>query len=191
VDQTIALLAQFRRGHDSEAAFRALFEIHYPPVVRFFRRKGIPLEECPDLAQEVFISVYKELRQLQNDEQFRGWLFAIARNAFHHYLERHHAEKRGVALTVSAPESIEAADGRPGALEAVLDRERVRKLREAMDGLPQQMRRCVTERVVGEASYEQIAERVGISINTVKAHLHRAKAELQKRLRPYFGEIEV
>jgi RNA polymerase sigma factor (sigma-70 family) len=60
-----------------------------------------------------------------------------------------------------------------------------------MDGLPQQMRRCVTERVVGEASYEQIAERVGISINTVKAHLHRAKAELQKRLRPYFGEIEV
>jgi len=65
------------------------------------------------------------------------------------------------------------------------------KLREALVQLPQQMRRCAQLRVVHDLSYVEIAELMGISVNTVKAHLHQAQKALRAQLSPYFEEIKL
>jgi RNA polymerase sigma-70 factor (ECF subfamily) len=77
------------------------------------------------------------------------------------------------------------------ALALVLEKEKLDKLYSALNALPEQMRRCVTLRVVEDRKYEEIAQQMGIAVNTVKAHLHRARRVLNERLSPYFGSIEL
>ena len=72
-----------------------------------------------------------------------------------------------------------------------LDREKVAKLGEALRQLPSQMRRCLHLRLAEECSYEDIAVTMGISIGTVKSHIHRAREKLREELRPYFGDAAI
>ena len=71
--------------------------------VNFFVVDGAPTpEDARDLTQEVFLAVYKGLPELAEPAQFLGWLFVIARNVFHHSLEKQYAQKRSWAATDSA-----------------------------------------------------------------------------------------
>jgi RNA polymerase sigma-70 factor (ECF subfamily) len=72
-----------------------------------------------------------------------------------------------------------------------LEKEKLEKLREALVHLPQQMRHCAHLRVVHDLSYAEIAAVMGISVNTVKAHLHQAQKALRTQLSSYFEEIIV
>ena len=81
----------------------------------------------------------------------------------------------------------------PGAdpLAVTLEKEKLEKLHEALQHLPAQMRRCAQLRIAHELSYVEIAALMGISINTVKAHLHQAQKSLRAQLSSYFEEMEV
>lgn len=68
-------VAEFQQGHDQDRNLQLLFERFYAQVCRFFQRKGFPLEDCQELTQEVFFSVYKGLLELRQAEQFQSWLF--------------------------------------------------------------------------------------------------------------------
>ena len=72
-----------------------------------------------------------------------------------------------------------------------LQKEKLEKLHEALVHLPKQMRHCAQLRVVHEMSYAEIADLMGISVNTVKAHLHQAQKALRAQLSSYFEEIIV
>jgi len=56
---SVELIREIKNGLNVEANFRRLFELHHARILRFFRRKGFPPEDCRDLTQETFISVYK------------------------------------------------------------------------------------------------------------------------------------
>lgn len=182
-----------------EENFHWLFERHYAQILRFFRRKGFDIEDCRDLTQETFVSVYKGLKDLRQEEQFESWLFAIAHNVWCDLIENRRAQKR--SATVLSLDAETEADGPPLAariadktddpLTAVLENEKLEKLREALQHLPQQMRRCAQLRVVHDLSYAEIAALLDISVNTVKAHLHQAQKALRSQLSSYFEEIEV
>jgi RNA polymerase sigma factor (sigma-70 family) len=182
-----------RTGEDFADTFRLIYERLHAQVYRYFIRKGISDEESRELAQDVFMSVYRKVHELRDEHVFLGWLFTIARNRYFAYLEHRHAQKRGSATTVEKNRegSLEyVVDRRPGVLDHMLDSEKLSRMREAMQDLPEQMRRCVLMRVLEEAPLEQIASNCGISVNTVKAHLHQARKALARRLKPYFGELE-
>jgi RNA polymerase sigma-70 factor, ECF subfamily len=193
------VLRDFRHGRNPEECFRALFTRFYPQVHRFFLRKGLPPEDASDLTQEVFFSVYKGLGAIQDETHFASWLFTIARNTFTNDLEKKHARKRsGIHVLPATRDADDQADldqlpsaAAGDALQDVLDREKTAKLTAALETLPRQMRRCVQLRVADDSSYEEIALVLGISINTVKAHLHKARKTLQERLAGYFGNIEL
>lgn len=196
---TEELVRDLRAGRHTEACSHTLFTRFYPQVCRFFLRKGLSLEDSRELAQEVFLAVFRNVDDLEEPAHFTGWLFTIARNAFANELDRRYAHKRGVSLSVLvttrpehelAPEE-QVPDARPNALEQILDREKVRHLRQVLQDLPPQMRRCVEARIVDNQSYGQIAEHLGISINTVKAHLFKAREQIGRRLRPLFGDVEM
>ena len=197
---TVELILEIRQGRNVEDNFHRLFERHYAQILRFFRRKGFDPEECRDLTQETFISVFKGVKDLRQPEQFESWLFAIAHNVWCSLLESRSAQKRA-ATVLSLDRQEENDDHLPIAagiaaggadpLTVALNKEKLEKLREALERLPQQMRRCAQLRVVHDMSYLEIASLMGISVNTVKAHLHQAQQVLRAQLSVYFQELKV
>ena len=194
------LIREIKQGLNVEDNFHRLFDRHYAQILRFFRRKGFDTEDCRDLTQETFVSVYKGLRELRQDEQFESWLFAIAHNVWCRMIERLSAQKRSLR-PLSLEEGSESedessiadriADGSADPFTVTLEKEKLEKLSEALEHLPQQMRRCMQLCVVHQLSYVEIAALMDISVNTVKAHLHQARKVLRTKLSSYFDEIEV
>lgn len=196
------LIAEINQGRKVEENFRLIVDWHYAQICRFFQRQGEKLEDATELTQNTFISVYKGLKEFRGESSFKTWLFSIAKNVLRDEQEKRRARKRqGITLSLdqnsqtdspedSPPLANQIADTSPDPLKAVLRKEKLEKLREAMQQLPEKMRYCAELRVIGDLSYQQIAELMGIEVNTVKAHLFTAKKNLRERLEPHFGEIE-
>ena len=193
-------IIDLKAGRNAEDNFSVVFECYYAQIHRFLRRKGLEPDDCRDLTQEIFLSAYRKLGDLRETSQFEAWLYKIALNAFRNRIEQKNAKKRFANLVPleedvkgtddSYSSSRSTIDPRANPMEATLEKERLDKLREALHQLPAQMRACTHLRVVNELSYPEIASVMGISINTVKAHLHKAQKALREKLRPYFGEVE-
>ncbi len=196
---TEEIIRELQQGLSVEKNFRLLFTRYYDPIYRFFRRKGMSPEDAWDLTQEVFLSVYRGMGELRESARFEKWLYRIAKNMYLNEMERRGAKKRAVAevsleeVRAGAPEiPFDAPSGvMADPMEGVLEEEKQKKLREAMEQLPVQMRRYVYLRVVKERSVQGIATLLGISVNTVKAHLHQARKILRERLSSLFGEGEL
>lgn len=196
----VEVIREIKQGLNVETNFRWLFDRHYAQILRFFRRKGFETEACRDLTQDTFVSVYKGLKDLRQEEQFESWLFAIAHNVWCSLIESRAAQKRS-ATVLSLEGEGESDDRLPIAarlanqsadpLTMALEKEKLEKLREALVHLPKQMRHCAQLRVVHDLSYAEIAALMGISVNTVKAHLHQAQKALRAQLSSYFEEIVV
>ena len=194
------MIREIKQGQNVETNFRRLFDRHHAQIFRFFRRKEFDPETCRDLTQDVFVSVYKGLKDLRQEEQFESWLFAIAHNVWCSLIESRAAQKRSATVLSLEGEgesddrlSIAArlADPNADPLTVALEKEKLEKLREALAHLPKQMRHCAQLRVLHEMSYVEIAALMGISVNTVKAHLHQAQKVLRAQLSSYFEEIVV
>lgn len=196
------LVEQWQAGGNREESFRQIFLTYYRPVYAFFLRRGFPAEECYDLSQDTFLRVSKSLQTFRHESSFESWLFKISANIYRNKLREQAALKReaqevslddltepmgpwegGAGLSLSAPES--------GALSGMLEQERQRLLRSALDSLPVQMRRCVLLRIDQDLRYREIAELLRVSIDTVKAHLYQARQQLKGKLGDYFGDVEL
>jgi len=143
-----------------------------------------------DLAQEVWIRVYRNVKRLQEPEKFRGWLSRIATNLFYDELRK---RKR-----VSAPLSLDAprltADGemdweiasdKPSPADDLTTREFYDQLHSAIADLPEAFRTTIVLREIEGMSYEEIAEITSVSLGTVKSRIARARSRLQSQLQNY------
>ena len=196
----VELIREIKQGLNVEDNFHRLFNRHYAQILRFFRRKGFDPEDCRDLTQETFVSVFKGIGELRQDEQFESWLFAIAHNVWCRMIERRSAQKRSLAVLSldqdggsddQAPIADRIVDGSADPFTVTLEKEKLEKLTEALEHLPQQMRRCTQLCIVHQLSHVEVAALMDISVNTVKAHLHQARKVLRAKLSSYFDEIEV
>jgi RNA polymerase sigma-70 factor, ECF subfamily len=183
-------------GGDPEAAFEQLFSRYYRPLSYFFAKKGFSSDECHDLNQETFLRVFNRMDTFRGEGPFKAWLFQIAANIYRNTLRERSTQKRD-AQEVSLDEAsdqpvaagVVALEDEP--LEHMLNDERVHKLREAMEELPPQMRRCVQLRIDQDLRYREIAVILGVSIDTVKAHLYQARQLLKAKLKGYFTDVDV
>lgn len=174
----------FQLGRDREAAFRVLYETYFPALLRFFARKGFDPDERLDLTQETFLRVYKGLNGYEHRRRFAGWLYTVAKTTHLKRRRRAAAAKRS-AIEVSRdamphPDPTLAVPERQ--LDGMLDDERRRALRAAVDELPEQMRDCLMLRLYHQLTYREIATVKKLSTETVKAHLFRARKKLEERL---------
>ncbi|MFL6263011.1 MAG: RNA polymerase sigma factor [Thermoanaerobaculia bacterium] len=188
------LIEQLQSGASRDEAFRRLFDLYSPRLYHFFTRRGFPHQECLDLTQETFLGIYRGMEGYRRDASFETWLFKIATNAYRKRLRWGAAGKRGgqeVPLEDEDDggpvERIAAADA-PAPGEEVLRKERSRLLRQAIDRLPEQMRKCLVLRVDQELKYREIAVLMRLSPETVKVHLLKARKKLQEELGPYFQD---
>lgn len=186
-------IRRFQAGRDRQGSFRFLYETYFRAIERFFARKGLSPEDCLDLTQETFLGIYKGLDGYEHRQRFAAWLYRAATTTWLKRLRTAATMKRA-AMEVSHdgmenPDPVLAVPGRQ--LDGLLDEERWRALRAAVAELPEQMRDCLTLRLYHQLSYNEIAVVKRISVETVKAHLFRAKKKLQENLADFaVGDLE-
>ena len=189
------IIERLQAGPPREEEFRRLFDFYYQRLVHFFARRGFPHPDCLDLTQETFLGIYRGIGSFRRDSTFETWLFRIATNAFRKRLRWGAAgkrEAREVSLEAGGePDGERGHDPpapEPPAGEDMLRKERARLLREAVEKLPEQMRRCLVLRVYQDMKYREIAALLRLSPETVKVHLFQARRRLREDLGPYFAD---
>ena len=197
---TVKIEAIFERLRDGggEESFRLLFDRFYWPLFRFFERRGFSTEECQDLVQETFLRVHRGIEEFRGESHCVHWLFRIAANTAGKALRHQSAAKRA-GSTVSwedqgleeAPHALPGRAETPAPLRQLLGKEKQELLRQAIDRLPAQMRRCVRLRVFQDLDYEEIAEALQISPSTVKVQLFKARKRLQSELEGVLTDFDL
>jgi RNA polymerase sigma factor (sigma-70 family) len=176
---------------EREKNSQRLFELYWPQIISYFRRRGFSQEKSKDLTQETFLWVYKRIDGFRRDSSFEWWLKGIAESIYKNEFRRRKAEKRdGIEQSLDAPASGDERS--PSPMEnlfspvasplAVAEESQQLALRAALDELPPQMRRCCILRYRKGLKYQEIADLMQISIETVKAHLFQGRKRLGARL---------
>lgn len=131
-------------------------------------------QDANDLAQEAFLKAFRAIGRFRGDSAFSTWLYRIAVNTCLTFRGSRKPEGNEVSETLP--------DGRPGALDRVIDLERSRKVRKAVAQLPAKQRATVILKIYHELSHEEVARAMGSTVGTVKANLFHALANLKKLL---------
>lgn len=179
-----AAVLAFQRGIEREKNFEVLVARFYGPVFRFLARRRYSEQDRLDITQEVFLNVYRGLKDFRGEAQFGTWVFKIAVNTCNRWHRRGRNEQPAIDDLVEDELDDETLYARAapflgGQLEELIVRERVAHLRRAIASLPDQMRRCVELSVYRDMRYPEIATSLGISVGTVKAQLFHARQRLR------------
>lgn len=160
-------------GGNSEA-FALLVERYDRAVYHLAYRTLHNVEEARDATQEAFFKAYRSLRTFKTGAKFSTWIFSIA---YHACCDRLARSKR-----YSNEEMPDRADTAPGPEREAIALDEARRLRAAIDALPEKYRTVITLYHLQGKQYEEIAEVLGLPLGTVKTHLFRAKEQLRKLL---------
>jgi RNA polymerase sigma factor (sigma-70 family) len=174
----IEWMARVREG-DMEA-FRRLVETHQARVVGTISKMLGSDAEAEDLAQQVFIRVWKSAPRYQPTAKFTTWLFRITRNLVFNELRR---KRHFVDQADEMPEPAERRDQEPD--QVLMEGELQSAIQDAINRLPESQRLAIILRRYEEMSYEEIATVMDTTVPAVKSILFRARAELRERLEKY------
>lgn len=182
-DTHAVLLRAVRRARASPepgAGFPAIEALVTPRLRHYFHHQSFAPEDAEDLVQEVLARAWRGLPGLQQEERFVAWLFVIAGNVSRTARARRLREKRFVVEGARLVEEV--ADPRAASYEASEGYTPRDVVRDALNELPAQQRRCLLLRVRDELSYREIADTLRLSACTVRNHLVAAKKKLRQRL---------
>lgn len=177
-------------SHPDRTAFAELLGRYQSHVDRILYHLAPDWQDRADLAQEVWIRVYRNIKRLNEPVKFRGWLSRIATNLFYDELRKRKRVKSPISL--DAPRRVE--DGEidwdlesdyPSPDDTLSTNEFYDHLREAIADLPEAFRTTIVLREIEGLAYEEIAEMTGVSLGTVKSRIARARAKLQSLLQGY------
>jgi RNA polymerase sigma factor (sigma-70 family) len=174
------------------AAFTELMQRYRSHVDRLLYHLAPDWQDRTDLSQEVWIRVFRNLKNLNEPEKFRGWLSRITTNLFYDELRKR--KRNAHPLSLDAPIVLDgseidweiAADA-PSPEDNLSTTEFYEQLRRAIYELPEAFRQTIILREIDGRSYEEIAEVTQVSIGTVKSRIARARLRLQEQLSGYLG----
>lgn len=169
-----------------EAACAALVAEHQRMVVLLAVNLLGDREEALDLAQEVFLRVFRTLHRFRGQSSLRTWLYRIvinqARNRRRLWVRRHRSDQIPLDVHLAAHGDPPSVPGtRPDRLFA--QKELAARLQSALDALPFDQRTAIVLREVDGLSYEELAFSLGVAVGTVKSRLTRARQALREVLR--------
>lgn len=139
-----------------------------------------------DIAQEVFLAAWCNLRSLRNPDSFLPWLRQITRNQAHLWRRDHAREKGDHESTLVA-----AADPGPSAAERVLSEEEARIVAEVLDAIPDEAREVLVLYYREERSTRHVAQLLGMSEEAVRQRLTRSRALMRQEVLARFGRSVV
>ena len=186
-----ALMARIAQG--DEGALRELIEKHQGAVYGTIAKMlGDPVE-AQDLAQQVFVRVYRAAGGYRATAQFKTWMFTIVRNLV---FNEHRRRSRATLVPLHPPENEGHGSGGQGGLdlpdlatkspgERALQEEMMEAIDAAILALPEQQRLAIVLRRYDEFSYEEIAGILKTSVPATKSLLFRARETLRVALQDY------
>lgn len=170
-------------------AWNELFNLHYAPCVRFIFQLSPDLsrEDSEEIAQEVFLSVIKNLPSFNKKSQLQTWIFKIAINKTRDFLEKRKAAKRGSGVKPLPMEHngedgaahLDIPDNRSRPDKSLLLKEEYQTLIQALDVLGDPCKTIIQMRYFGDLSYDEIASLLSMNPKTVSSRLSKCIDKLQ------------
>ncbi len=172
----------------SEAAFAGIVDRYKDRVFRLLGRYCRDQVECEDLAQDVFLKVFRKLHTFQGGSAFYTWLYRIAVNAATDHLSK--ASSRRLRL-VEDDASLDTGGDRDEQNPAapLMTAELAKVTREIVDSLPEKFRTILMLREFEDLSYTEIAEVLQIQLGTVESRLFRARQRFKDALERLHPEL--
>ena len=187
-EESVRLMLRVKEG--DARAFEQLVEMHQRAVIGTVARMLNSIDDAHDVAQQVFIRIWRSAPRYEPTAKFTTWMYTITRNLVFNELRKRNRRKevpmepenedetpkQYAALTSPSPDVI----SQQAELETALDH--------AIAQLPEKQRLAVVMRRYEDVPYEQICDVLGMSLPAVKSLLFRARTELRKHLAAYLGE---
>jgi RNA polymerase sigma-70 factor (ECF subfamily) len=159
--------------------WRKVFNVAYKFVGRH--------DEAEDLAQEIFLKIFKSLDTFDRRANFQTWLVSVSRNLCIDHYRSVRKEREVIDRGIDASE-LTPASRDTGPVAALEQRDRVELLRQALSHLPKTLRTAVVMRDIHELSYQEIADQLRLPEGTVKSRINRGRSELARQVRKLGGD---
>lgn len=170
---------------DDAASFSELLARNRNVVLNYLSRMVVNRAVAEELAQDVFVRVYRSRRTYRPSAKFSTWLYRVTTNvALNHFRDERRSQNQiSLDRTDSVPLRREAQDGVPLVEDRLVNDVVVQQIRAAIRALPPKQRAAVVMHKYDEMDYAQIARVLGCSQSAVKALMFRAYETLRMRLR--------
>ena len=166
-------------------AFRLIFERYSRPVISFIYDMVNDRGLAEELTQETFVRAFRAIHTMRTETKLSTWLFGIARNVARESLRARARANSHVDLEDKSV--MDLSDNKPVPVDGLLSKELNELIRRSLAALDEDKRLVFTLKVLHQCSYEEIATITGFSLAKLKTDLHRARAEMRKRISPYAG----
>ena len=188
-EESVRLMLRVKEG--DIRAFERLVELHQGIMIGTASRMLGNLDDAHDIAQQVFIRVWKSAPRHEPTAKFTTWLFTIMRNLVFNE-SRRRTRRKEVPLETDADDEMpqrQYTDHTAPAPDHITQQDELEKaLDRAIAALPEKQRLAVIMRQQQDLPYEQICEVLNMSLPAVKSLLFRARTELRKHLASHLGE---
>ena len=168
-------LVELASGGDQQA-FEYLFTRYREALTRLFEQRLGDKDTAADLLQETFIKVYLHLDDYSRSYTFGQWIYTIARNTLVDHLRRR-TNDLSIDERFRAPQATT-----PSPEESVIMNQSRHHFYCALEELSEEYRQIIEMRFLDEYTYEEIAEKLGRPLNTIKTQIRRARATICKMI---------
>jgi RNA polymerase sigma-70 factor (ECF subfamily) len=188
IETDAEVMLRVKAGDDS--AFEYLVQKYRRPMVNFMYRMAHNAAAAEDLAQEVFLRVYRSRASYEASAKFTTWLYRIATNlAVNHARDTRHERPENMA-SLDEPDqetgtTMDVPDATPSAEQNILQRERLAAIRQRVQALPERQRMAVVMHKYQQMDYKQIADVLKLSESATKSLLFRAYETLRGQLKEF------
>jgi RNA polymerase sigma-70 factor, ECF subfamily len=190
-DLSTALMLRVKEGDIK--AFEQLVELHQNAIIGTVARMLNNVDDAHDIAQQVFLRVWKSAPRYEPTAKFTTWLFTITRNlVFNETRRRSRRKEVPIEAESDDDQPLQFANlSTPGPDQQAQQDELENALDHAIAALPEKQRLAVLLRRHQELPYDQLCEILKMSLPAVKSLLFRARTELRKRLASYLDDSSI
>jgi len=181
------LVQDFLDGDDQ--AFNRLVMLHQTKIYNLALNYVKSQEEAKDLAQDIFVTVYRSLPKLREKEKFTSWLYQIAINHCRNRYKK--LRRRGYFNNISLDDeqSFLQIPGDEGPEKSLQRKNTIKLVRSTIDSMPETEKEIILLRDIQELAYEEISTILDIPLGTVKSKLNRARTSLKDRLKKFYQDL--
>jgi RNA polymerase sigma-70 factor, ECF subfamily len=187
-DPDAALMVAFQQG--DEAAFEQILDKYHKVIVNFIYKIVNNRAEAEELAQDVFLRIYRARNSYEPRARFSAWIYRIATNVGLKAAGRKRRAPFGFGLDTryEFTGKVEGRSREPDAEQKLVESEMGKVVRQIIRGLPKNEKIAIILRRYEGLSYKEIADVMNCTEPAVKTYIHRGKLRLRDRIRPYLKE---
>lgn len=186
MESDIELMMRAKTGDDN--AFTELMRRHYKSVMNYIYRFTNNIENSEDLAQEVFLRVYRSVKRYKPEAKFSTWLYKIATNVCLTEVTSKSRVKT-VSLEEVQEKTGDLKDSNSTTGYDLIYRRDIRdSIFEVLKSFPERERISIILCKYEGLSYDEVAEIIGCTVGAVKTHVHRGRIKLIEKLKPFLEE---